>query len=62
MLDGTEVWGGVSWRFGGVVVPKGMGEALEDFDAVGELEVFSVWCIWGGAASANIFEEEGEVA
>lgn len=44
------------------MVPKGMGEALEDFDAVGELEVFGVWRVWGGAACANVFEEDGEVA
>jgi hypothetical protein len=47
---------------GGVVVPEGVGEALEDFDAVGELEVFCVGSIWGGAAGVNVFEEEGEVA
>lgn len=39
-----------------------MSEALKDFDAVGKLEVFSVWRVRRGAACVNVFEEEGEVA
>lgn len=62
VLAGTGPWGWVSWRCRGFVVPKGMGEALEDFDTVGELEVFGVRRVWGGAACANVFEEDGEVA
>lgn len=62
MLAGADIWGRVSWRFRGVVVPEGMGEALEDFDAVGKLKVFCVGGVWGGATCVDVFEEEGEVA
>ncbi len=55
--------GACGWRgAGGVLVPEGVGEALEDFDAVGELQIFGVDGIWEGAAGADIFEEDREVA